>query len=88
MSIVSSGAFQGLGRGLPFLFLNALRLLGIAAPLGWMLARTRGEYGLHYAPLIASGCSALVAVTWILSATSRLRRRERPAPVPVAAAAA
>jgi putative MATE family efflux protein len=88
MSIVSSGAFQGLGRGLPFLFLNALRLLGIAAPLGWLLARTHGEYGLHYAPLIASGCSALVAVTWILSATARLRRREASIPVPVAAAAA
>lgn len=85
MSIVSSGAFQGLGRGLPFLFLNALRLLGIAAPLGWLLARTHGEYGLHYAPLIASGCSALIAVTWILSATARLRRRTEPAPVPAAA---
>jgi Na+-driven multidrug efflux pump len=88
MSIVSSGAFQGLGRGLPFLFLNALRLLGIAAPLGWLLARTHGEYGLHYAPLIASGCSALVAVAWILSVTARLRRRAAPGPVTVAAAAA
>lgn len=88
MSIVSSGAFQGLGRGLPFLFLNALRLLGIAAPLGWLLARTHGEYGLHYAPLVASGCSALVAVSWILSVTARLRRREGPVPVPVAAATA
>lgn len=87
ISIVSSGAFQGLGRGLPFLFLNALRLLGLAAPLGWLLARTHGEYGLHYAPLIASGCSALLAVTWILSATARLRRTEAPRPVPVAAAA-
>ena len=81
VSIVSSGAFQGLGRGLPFLFLNALRLLGIAAPLGWLLARTRGEYGLHYAPLIASGCSALIAVVWILTVTARLRNR--PAPIPI-----
>jgi putative MATE family efflux protein len=87
MSIVSSGAFQGLGRGLPFLFLNALRLLGIAAPLGWLLARTHGEYGLHYAPLVASGCSALIAVSWILSTTGRLRRKDEPAPVPVAATA-
>ena len=85
LSVVSSGAFQGLGRGLPFLFLNTLRLLGIAAPLGWLLARTHGEYGLHFAPLIASGCSALLAITWILSATARLRRQETPAPVRVAA---
>lgn len=87
MSIVSSGAFQGLGRGLPFLFLNALRLLGLAAPLGWFLARTRGEYALHYAPLIASGCSAIIAVSWILSVTARLKRKPSPAPMPVAAAA-
>lgn len=87
ISIVSSGAFQGLGRGLPFLFLNGLRLLGIAAPLGWLLARTHGEYGLHYAPLIASGCSALIAATWILSVTSRMRRQPQPAPVMAAAPA-
>jgi len=87
MSIVSSGAFQGLGRGLPFLFLNTLRLLGLAAPLGWLLARSHyGEYGLHYAPLIASGCSALIAVSWILTVTARLRRREVLSPVQVAAA--
>jgi putative MATE family efflux protein len=88
ISIVSSGAFQGLGRGLPFLFLNTLRLLGIAAPLGWLLARFRGEYGLHYAPLIASACTALVAATWILSVTARLRRREAPVPAPAPAAPA
>ncbi len=85
ISIVSSGAFQGLGRGLPFLFLNTMRLLLIAAPLGWFLARTHGEYGLHYAPLIASGFSALIASTWILTTVSRLKHQ--PAVVPVAATA-
>jgi putative MATE family efflux protein len=87
ISIVSSGAFQGLGRGLPFLFLNAMRLLGIAAPLGWLLARTHGEYGLHYAPLIASGCSAVIASIWILTTVSRLKRQPvaSAAPAPVAA---
>jgi putative MATE family efflux protein len=88
VSIVSSGAFQGLGRGLPFLFLNTLRLLGIAAPLGWYLAKTHGEYGLHYAPLIASGCSALIASIWILSAVSRLKHEPAPAPASTAATAA
>ncbi|MDB5102848.1 MAG: putative efflux protein family [Fibrobacteres bacterium] len=88
VSIVSSGAFQGLGRGLPFLFLNTMRLLFIAAPLGWFLARTRGEYGLHYAPLIASGCSALIATTWILTTVSRLKAKQEPlVTTPVAAAA-
>ncbi len=74
ISIVSSGAFQGLGRGMPFLFLNTMRLLGIAAPLGWYLARTHGEYGLHYAPMIASGTTALIATTWILATVAKLQK--------------
>ena len=84
ISIVSSGAFQGLGRGMPFLFLNAMRLLLVAAPLGWFLSRTHGEYGLHYAPLIASGFSAIVASTWILNAVARLEKQPAPAPSPAA----
>lgn len=80
ISIVSSGAFQGLGRGLPFLFLNLTRMIFIAAPLGWLLARTHGEYGLHYAPIAASGTTALIATAWILAATSRLRRRAEAEP--------
>jgi len=87
ISIVSSGAFQGLGRGLPFLFLNFLRLVLIATPLGYFLAHSQGEYGLHYAPLIASGCTALLASAWILSAVRKLRKQPSPAvapaPVPV-----
>lgn len=74
ISIVSSGAFQGLGRGLPFLFLNVLRLVLIAMPAGWLLSTTVGERGLHYTPLLASSASALVAGTWILSVVVRLRR--------------
>jgi putative MATE family efflux protein len=86
ISIVSSGAFQGLGRGLPFLFLNTLRLVFLALPAGWLLSRTQGEYGLHYAPIIASGITAVVAATWILSTVSRLKRMPaaEPAPVPTA----
>ncbi len=85
ISIVSSGAFQGLGRGLPFLFLNTLRLVLIAMPAGWLLSRSVGERGLHYAPLIASAVSAAVAAGWILATVRRLRRHPsaEAAPVPV-----
>jgi Na+-driven multidrug efflux pump len=72
ISIVSSGAFQGLGRGLPFLFLNIMRLVLVATPLGYLLAHTRGEYALHFAPLIASGFTAIIASIWILSAVHKL----------------
>ncbi|HKP95443.1 MAG TPA: MATE family efflux transporter [Fibrobacteria bacterium] len=88
ISIVSSGAFQGLGRGMPFLFLSTLRQLLIAAPLGWFLAHTRGEYGLHFAPLIASALTALIASSWILAAVGRLRKRPEPAASPAVTVAA
>jgi putative MATE family efflux protein len=79
ISIVSSGAFQGLGRGLPFLFLNTMRLVLIALPVGYVLSAARGEYGLHYAPIIASGFTSVVAAVWILTAVRRLRGSPRPA---------
>ena len=78
VSIVSSGAFQGLGRGLPFLFLNTLRMVLITAPLGYVLSRAYGENGLHFAPLIASCSTGLVATAWILGAVGRLRRKFVP----------
>jgi putative MATE family efflux protein len=74
INIVCSGAFQGLGRGLPFLFLTTLRLLGITLPVAWLLSRHLGQYGLHYAPFIANLATAIIAITWILSATRRLSR--------------
>ncbi len=74
ISIVSSGAFQGLGRGLPFLTLNFMRMVLIAAPLGYYMAHYHGEYALHYSPLIASGFTALIATSWILIAVRNLRR--------------
>jgi putative MATE family efflux protein len=90
ISIVSSGAFQGLGRGLPFLLLNLTRMVFIAAPLGYFLARTRGEYAMHYAPLIAGACTSLVAACWILAAVNRLKRSSEAASassLPIGAAA-
>lgn len=84
VSIVSSGAFQGLGRGLPFLFLNTLRLVLIAMPAGYLLSRTHGEHGLHYAPVIASGLTAAVAATWILNAVRNLRKKPEAAAMSMA----
>jgi Na+-driven multidrug efflux pump len=84
ISIVSSGAFQGLGRGLPFLMLNLMRLVLFAMPAGYLLSRSRGEYGLHYAPLIASSRTAAVAAPGILAAVHRLRREPEPSAAAVA----
>lgn len=74
INIVCSGAFQGLGRGLPFLLLTAARLLGLTLPLAWLLSKSLGAYGLHYAPVIANFVTAVVALAWVAHAVRRLPR--------------
>lgn len=72
MGIVASGAFQGLGRGLPFLFLTVLRLVLVSAPLAWYLSTRHGEYAFHYAPLVSAVFTGTAAVLWITRAVRRL----------------
>ncbi len=76
INIVCSGAFQGLGRGLPFLFLTVMRLLVIAAPLAWFLSLHThlGAPGMHYAPVIANFVTAVIALLWILTVLKKLHK--------------
>ncbi|HEX2613825.1 MAG TPA: MATE family efflux transporter [Fibrobacteria bacterium] len=76
INIVCSGAFQGLGRGLPFLFLTTARLLGLTLPLAWLLSHRIGPLGMHYAPVIANAATAAVALLWLRSALRKLRPRD------------
>ncbi len=73
LNIVSSGAFQGLGRGLPFLLLTVLRLVGLTFPIAYFLSLHYQAYGVHYAPVIANFITAVIAVVWILTVTKRLK---------------
>ncbi len=79
INIACSGAFQGLGRGLPFLFLTTMRLLALTLPLAYILSRHLGEYGLHYAPVCANLVTAVIAGFWILAATRKLDESEAAA---------
>src|SRR5690606_11116918 len=79
VGIVASGAFQGLGRGTPFLTLTVLRLVLISAPAAWYLSTFHGERAFHYAPLLASILSSAVAVLWI---TFTIRRLDTTTAVP------
>lgn len=81
MGIVASGAFQGLGRGTPFLTLTILRLVLLSAPAAWYLSAFHGERAFHYAPLLAAVLSSTVAVIWI---TMTVRRLDPGAGVPPA----
>ena len=78
INIVCSGAFQGLGRGLPFLLLTTMRLLAIALPAAYFLSLHMGEYGLHYAPILASFVTAVLALTWIFTTVNGLERKAPP----------
>jgi putative MATE family efflux protein len=84
MGIVASGAFQGLGRGLPFLTLTTLRLVILTGPLAYFLSRWYGETGLHIAPMAASVITGIGGVIWILYTVSKLPResldQENPQP--------
>jgi putative MATE family efflux protein len=73
LSIVSSGAFQGMGRGTPFLIITLLRLILISFPLALLLGQTFGEKGLHYAPPIASIVTGILASTWVFKVSSNLK---------------
>jgi putative MATE family efflux protein len=75
INIVCSGAFQGLGRGLPFLFLTTARLLGLTLPLAWLLSHRMGPLGMHYAPVIANAATAFVALLWLRGALRSLHAR-------------
>ncbi|MCD6023596.1 MAG: efflux family protein [Fibrobacteria bacterium] len=80
INIVCSGAFQGIGRGLPFLLLTTMRLLMIAAPLAWYLSLRIGPLGMHYAPVIANFVTAVIALAWIFAALKKLPDHPRPRP--------
>ncbi len=72
VSIVSSGAFQGLGRGMPFLIINVLRQVFLLGPFAFFFSVGFGEKGIHYAPIAAAAITATVAVVWIVRTTHRL----------------
>jgi len=75
IGVVSGRTFQGLGSGLPSLFLTSLRVIIIAVPLALFFTRGLG-YGLTsvWASFVISGAvSSTIAICWL---SLRLRRLE------------
>ena len=75
VGVISTRTFQGLGSGLPSLFLTSLRVIIIAVPLALFFTRVLG-YGLTSvwaAFLISGAVSSAVAISWLML---RLRRIE------------
>lgn len=68
LAMVSAGAFQGLGKGIPNLMITAARVFILNLTLGYVLSRhtSLGEKGLHYAPMITNMIVGTVASLWVI----------------------
>ncbi len=73
MAMVAGGAFQGLGRGTPSMYITILRIAVVNFALSYILSKhtTLGEYGLHYAPMLTNMLMGSIATIWILTASKK-----------------
>ena len=61
VSTTSSGALEGLGKGVPSLVISLCRYMIFIMPLAWVLCRTLGPTGVWHAFWITEACSAAIA---------------------------
>ena len=61
VSTTSSGALEGLGKGVPSLVISLCRYVIFIMPLAWVLCRTLGPTGVWHAFWITEACSAAIA---------------------------
>lgn len=61
VSIVSSGALEGLGKGMPSLVISLLRYIIIIIPAAFILSRIFGAVGVWWAFVVAEFVTAIVA---------------------------
>lgn len=61
VSVVSCGALEGLGQGIPSLTISLCRYLLIIIPVAWLLSRFAGASGVWHAFWITEWCTAVIA---------------------------
>ena len=61
VSTTSSGALEGLGKGVPSLLISLCRYVFFIMPLAWVLCRALGPTGVWHAFWITEACSAAIA---------------------------
>ena len=71
VSTTSSGALEGLGKGVPSLVISLCRYVIFIMPLAWMLCRTLGPTGVWHAFWITEACSAAIAFVVYRRAVSK-----------------
>ena len=71
VSTTSSGALEGLGKGVPSLVISLCRYVIFIMPLAWVLCRTLGPTGFWHAFWITEACSAAIAFVVYRRAVSK-----------------
>ena len=71
VSTTSSGALEGLGKGVPSLVISLCRYVFFIMPLAWVLCRTLGPTGVWHAFWITEACSAAIAFVVYRRAVSK-----------------
>lgn len=68
VSIISCGALEGLGKGVPSLMISVLRYVVIIIPVAYLLSSFLGAEGVWYAFVVAEILTAIIAF-WIYKKT-------------------
>ena len=66
IGFVIGGVFQGLGKGLPWLWITAIRFLGVSIPLALILSHYFGANGAWVAIASAHVVAGILSALWIL----------------------
>lgn len=61
VSVASSGALEGLGKGVPSLLISLCRYLVIIIPAAFLLSRLAGSVGVWNAFWVAEAATAVIA---------------------------
>ena len=71
VSTTSSGALEGLGKGVPSLVISLCRYVIFIMPLAWVLCRQMGPTGVWHAFWVTEVCSAVIAFVVYRQAVSK-----------------
>lgn len=77
VSVTSSGALEGLGKGMPSLLISLLRYTVIIIPAAFLLSRLFGPDGVWHAFWIAEAVTAVIAILIYRRAVRERRAGER-----------
>ena len=62
VSVTSSGALEGLGKGMPSLLISLCRYVVVIIPLAFLLSRLFGVVGVWNAFWITEGITAIISI--------------------------